>query len=272
MPRPTQFHGRLKGRVALVTGAGSQGTGIGTGKAMAYLFAMEGALVALVDRERARAEQTLAMIAEDGGTARVLHGDITDAATCAGFIGETAEHFGGLDVLVNNVGIASSGRLEDQSEEDWHRLLNVNLTGAMLMTKYALPHLKRHRRGSIINIASLAGIRAVGGSVAYGASKAGLIQLTRDVALQYGPEGVRANVVVPGHLFTPMIDGLFDEAARDLRRRIAPLGLVGDAWDVAQAALFLASDAARFISGACLPVDGGVSVIGALAGISLADR
>jgi NAD(P)-dependent dehydrogenase (short-subunit alcohol dehydrogenase family) len=272
MPKPNQFHGRLTDRVALVTGAGSQGTGVGTGRAIAHLFALEGALVALVDRDRARAEETLAMIAESGGTAHVLEGDITNAATCEGLIAATAEHFGGLDILVNNVGIASGGRLEDQSESDWHRMLNVNLTGAMLMTRSALPHLKRYRRGCIVNIASLAGIVAVGGSVAYGASKAGLIQLTRDVALQYGPEGIRANVIVPGHIFTPMIDGLFDEAARELRRKIAPLGLVGDAWDVAQAALFLASDEARFVSGACLPVDGGVSVIGALAGVGLVNR
>jgi NAD(P)-dependent dehydrogenase (short-subunit alcohol dehydrogenase family) len=272
MPKPSHFHGRLQGRVVLVTGAGSAGSGAGTGSAIAHLFALEGARVALIDRERARAEHTLAMIAEGGGSAHVLEGDITNAATCEGLVAAAAERFGGLDILVNNVGVASGTRLEDQGEADWHRILNVNLTGAMLMTRSALPHLKQHRRGCIVNIASLAGLVAVGGSVAYGASKAGLIQLTRDVALQYGPEGIRANVIVPGHIFTPMTDGMFDEAARELRRKIAPLGLVGDAWDVAQAALFLASDEARFVSGACLPVDGGVSVIGALAGTGLANR
>lgn len=269
MPEPSKFFGRLAGRVALVTGCGSYGHGFGTGKAIASLFAAEGARVVLVDRDEDRLEETAVLVAERGGDGLRLVGDVTNAESCRQLVAAAAAHFGSLDILVNNVGIASADRLEDQSEEAWRSMIDTNLTSAMLMTQSALPHLMRHRRGAIVNIASLAGLSAMGGSVAYGASKAGLIQLTRDVALQYGPQGVRANAIAPGHIFTPMVDGLFDEAQRRLRRQIAPLGLEGDAWDVAQAALFLASAEARFISGVCLAVDGGVSAIAAMAGVAL---
>lgn len=272
MPRPTDFHGRMSGRVALVTGGGSQGAGFGTGKAIAWLFAREGARVAVVDRDRARAEETCARIAEIGGDALALEGDVTDEAACRTVVEATLSSFGALDILVNNVGIASPGLLEDQQEADWRRMIDVNLTSAMLMTKSALPHLRATSGSAIVNIASLAGLCALGGSVAYGASKAGLIQLTRDTALQYGPHGIRANAIAPGHIFSPMTDGMFDDAALKLRRQIAPLGLEGDAWDVAQAALFLAGPESRFISGVCLAVDGGVSEVGAMAGVMLAQR
>lgn len=271
MPEPKSFSDRLGGRVAIVTGAGSYGAGFGTGKAIACLFAAEGAKVALVDRDRARLDESSILIAKNGGEVLALEADVTDADACQSVIDRTIDHFGALEILVNNVGIASAEPLEEQTESDWRRILDVNLTSAMLMTRSALPHLSRRRNGVVVNISSLAGMSGMGGSVAYGASKAGLIQLTRDVALQYGRRGVRANVIAPGHIFTPMV-GDIDAEARKLRRQIAPLGLEGDAWDVAQAALFLASDEARFISGVCLPVDGGVSAISGMAAAALAAR
>jgi NAD(P)-dependent dehydrogenase (short-subunit alcohol dehydrogenase family) len=264
MPQPTQYWRRLEGKTAIVTGAGSQGEGFGTGKAMAYVFAREGARVCLVDREPARAEETLTLIREAGGEAFVCAADVTVASDCARCVDETVRRYGGLQVLVNNVGIgAGGGKLDQIDEALWDRVFDINLRSVYLMCRQALPHLVA-ARGAVVNIASIAGLRALGGP-AYGSSKAALVQLTRELALVYGRDGVRANTVAPGHLFTPLVHGMLDEAARRRRSGIAPLGVEGDAWDIAAAALFLASDEARFITGACLAVDGGVTGTGALA-------
>jgi NAD(P)-dependent dehydrogenase (short-subunit alcohol dehydrogenase family) len=264
MPQPTQFWRRLEGKAAIVTGAGSQGEGFGTGKAMSYLFAREGARVCLVDRDPARAEETLALIRQAGGEAFVCAADVTRAADCARCVGQTVERYGALHVLVNNVGIgAGGGKLDQIDEALWDKVFDINLRSAYLMSRSALPHLAA-ARGALVNIASIAGLRALGGP-AYGSSKAALVQFTRELALVYGRDGVRANAIAPGHLFTPLVHGMLDEAARRRRSGIAPLGVEGDAWDVAAAALFLASDEARFITGACLAVDGGVTEMGALA-------
>jgi len=270
MPPPQQHHGRLKGKVALVTGAGSKGEGFGTGKAIAWQFAMEGACVALIDNDAARAEEARALIEAAGGEAFSMVGDVTKSAHCQRFVNDTVARYGRLDVLVNNVGIGlSGGRVEQLDESVWDHVLDVNLKSAVLMCKHALPHLLATRQAAVVNIASIAGLRAFGGGVAYGASKAGMVQMTRDLAVMYGREGLRANVVAPGHLFTPMVSGFFDEATREVRRKVAPLGIQGDAWDVAAAALFLASDEARFVTGVCLPVDGGVVETGPLAAHAL---
>lgn len=269
MPRPTQFRGRLVGKTALVTGAGSQGTGVGTGKAIAITFALEGARVCLVDREAERAHETLREIEINGGAAFVATADVTNSADCAATVAATLERFGRLDILVNNVGIGvGGGRVEQLDEATWSRVINVNLTSAILMSKHAIPALIA-TRGSIVNIASVAALRSHGGGVAYSASKAGLIAATRDLAVMYGREGVRANVVAPGHIFTPLVEGMLDSQAREVRRKVAPLGIEGDAWDVAAATLFLASDEARFITTTCLPVDGGVVEVGALTAYGL---
>jgi NAD(P)-dependent dehydrogenase (short-subunit alcohol dehydrogenase family) len=271
MPRPRQFRGRLSGKTAIVTGAGSQGAGVGTGKAIAITFALEGARVCLVDRELERVEETRKEIEASGGDAFVSVADVTDSAACAATVAATIEHYGRLDVLVNNVGIGvGGGRVEQLDEAVWDRVISVNLTSAVLMAKHAIPALIASR-GAIVNIASIAALRSHGGGVAYSASKAGLIAATRDLAVMYGRDGVRANVVAPGHIFTPLVEGMLDQAARDTRRRVAPLGIEGDAWDVAAAALFLASDEARFITATCLPVDGGVVEIGALTAHGLID-
>ncbi len=264
MPQPTEFRNRLTGKAAIVTGAGSQGNGVGTGKAIALLFAREGAKVCLVDLEPGRADATRKLIEDAGGEAFVCAADVTSSGDCARVVAATLERFGRLDVLVNNVGIGvSGGRVEQLDEALWDKVMDINLKSAVLMCKHALPALIA-AHGSIVNIASVAALRAHGGGVAYGASKAGMIALTNELAVMYGRDGVRANVVAPGHIFTPLVEGMLDQKARDTRRQIAPLGIEGDAWDIAAATLFLASDEARFITAACLPVDGGVAEIGAL--------
>lgn len=266
MPAPTRFHGRLDGWRAIVTGAGSIGDGVGTGKAIAALFAGEGARVALLDLDPGRAEETRAMIADAGGAAIVVTGDVTDPASAAAMVAESVAWLGGLDVLVNNVGLGSGGqRLETIDPAAWTRGIALNLDSAFLMTRAAIPHLLAGRGKAVVNIASVAGMRAHGGG-SYGPAKAALIHFTAELAVMYGGDGLRANVVAPGHIMTPLVERFAAPAARANRRKIAPLaGVEGDAWDVAQAALFLAGPEARFVTGVCLPVDGGVTQIAPLA-------
>jgi NAD(P)-dependent dehydrogenase (short-subunit alcohol dehydrogenase family) len=263
MPAPHRHYDRLTGKVALVTGAGSQGQGVGTGKAIACTFAREGARICLVDREPARAAETLQRIESTGGDAFVHTADVTTQDGCEGAVQAAVARYGQLDVLVNNVGFgAGGGKLDQLPPELFDTVMHVNLRSAYLMSRSALPHLVA-RRGNVVNIVSTAGLRAHG-AAAYGPAKAALLQFTREIAVSYGRDGVRANSIAPGHLFTPLVEQYLDAAGRERRRRIAPLGIEGDAWDVALAALFLASDEARFISGACLPVDGGVTQVAAL--------
>jgi NAD(P)-dependent dehydrogenase (short-subunit alcohol dehydrogenase family) len=258
---------RLKGQTAIVTGAGSLGDGVGTGKAIALLFAAEGARVALVDLDRDRAEETRSMIADAGGEALVVSGDVTSPESVKAIVGECTAWLGGLDILVNNVGMgAGGGRLEDLDYAVWSKGLDINLNSAFLMTQACVPHLLAGQGKAVVNIASVAGIRAHGVAGAYGAAKAAMIHFTSEVAVMYGAEGLRANVVAPGHIMTPLVEKFASPDAREMRRRIAPLsGVEGNAWDIAYATLFLASAEARFISAMCLPVDGGVTSIAPLA-------
>ncbi len=253
--------GRLAGKVAIVTGAGSSAAGVGIGQAIAVLFAREGAAVCLVDRDPARAAQTETQIRGEGGLANVLAADVTVAADCRRVVDQALAGHGRLDVLVNNVGTGTSTPLDDLGEEDWDRVMAVNAKSVALMAKAAVPPLER-QAGSIVNIASIGGLVASGGGV-YGASKAAVIMLTRDLAVAYGRRGIRVNAIAPGHLHTPFVGELSSRVRRE-RREIAPLGIEGDAFDVARAAVFLAGDEARFVTGACLPVDGGVSVVSPL--------
>jgi NAD(P)-dependent dehydrogenase (short-subunit alcohol dehydrogenase family) len=246
---------RLAGKVAIVTGAGSSGPGVGTGKAISILLAREGARVALVDLVPARAQETHDEIAKEGGDAFVIQADVTSGDDCHRLVAETSARWGGIHILVNNVGILGGGGVADESEEVWRKVLDVNLTSAMLMSKSAIPALIDSGGGSIVNISSVAALRGAG-SAAYAASKAGMIGLTKDTALVYGPQGVRANCITPGHIYTPMVADA-PGVARELRRRIGPLGTEGTAWDVGWAAVFLASDEARWITGVTLPVDAG---------------
>lgn len=262
MPQPIEYWHRLQGRVAIVSGAGSQAGGCGIGSAIAYVFAREGARVCLVDLDTQRAEQTRRLIAADGGESFVCAADVTRSAECERVVAAALERYGALDVLVNNVGMASGAtRLDQLDEHAWQRMFDVNLKSALLMSKAALRPLMAAGGGSIVNIASIAGVRAYG-TLGYGPSKAAMIALTRELAVVHGRDGIRANAIAPGHLHTPFAASLLPPEARERRRRIAPLGVEGDAWDIATAALFFASAESRFITGACLAVDGGVSETG----------
>lgn len=267
MPKPERYRARLTGKVAIVTGAGSQGQGVGIGKAIATVFAGEGARTCLVDRDAERVAATRGLIAAEGGEVFVTVADVTRASDCERVVAETVDRYGDVDVLVNNVGTAAGPRrLEDFDEAAWDQVIAVNVKSALLMTKSVLPHLRRG--GAIVNVSSIAGTRAYG-TLAYGPSKAAMNSLTAELALICGPRGIRVNTVAPGHVMTPLAMGLLGESARELRRRAGPLAIEGDAWDVALAALFLASDDARFITAVLLPVDGGVTEIGSLAAYEL---
>ena len=250
---------RLEGKVAIITGAGSSGPGVGTGKATATLFAREGAKLLLVDRVASQAESTLATILEEGGEASVFQGDVTHSEDCRAMVEAALERYGGLHILFNNVGILGRGSVVDVNEEDWDRVLEANLKSMMLTSKHAIPKMASGGGGSIINVSSIAGLRAGSGgsNVSYSASKGGVIALTTSMAVSHGRDNIRVNCIAPGHIYTPMVAAMTDET-RDLRRRAGPLGSEGSAWDIAWAAVFLASDEARWISGVVLPVDAGL--------------
>lgn len=268
MPEPTTWNRTLAGKTAIVTGAGTEGDGVGIGRAIAVVLAGEGAQVCLVDREAARAEATRTQIQALGGEAFVTVGDVTAREDCARFVDETVQRYGRLDILVNNVGVATPVPLDTPDEQAWSRVLNLNLTSAMLMCRYAVPAMTRNGGGSIVNISSIAGIRAHG-SIAYGPSKAAMAALAREITVLHGRQGIRANTVAPGHILTPFAMSMLPVEMRAKRRDVGPLGVEGDAWDVALAVRFLASDEARFITGVHLPVDGGVTEIGPMAAHAL---
>lgn len=266
MPQPTQFHGRLAGRRVIVTGAGSLGDGVGTGRAIAALFAAEGATVALFDIDAGRAAGTLDLMrALGGGEGRIFAGDLSDHDACGRLVAESVGWLGGLDILVNNLGIsAGAGPVDETSRAEFDRAMAANFGSMFSMSHHAIPHLRKGRSPAIVSIASIGGIQALG-NAGYGPSKAAMIQLTAEMAVMYGKDGIRANVVLPGHIFTPMVSQTSVGERRRVRRDIAPLGIEGDAWDIAQAALFLAGPESRFVSGVALPVDGGVTRIAPLA-------
>ena len=246
---------RLEGKVAIVTGAGSSGPGVGTGKASSILFAREGARVLLVDRVGQRAEETLASIREDGGEASVFEADITRERDCRSMVDAALERYGSLDVLFNNVGIDGRGDVVETEEEDWNQVMAVNLKSMMLTSKFAVPKMAESGGGSIINMSSIAALRVSGAS--YAASKGGVVALTASMAVHHGRDNIRVNCISPGLIYTPMVSAMTEET-RDLRKRSAPLGTEGTAWDIGWAAVFLASDEARWISGVVLPVDAGI--------------
>ena len=251
---------RLQGKVAIVTGAGSRGPGVGTGKATATLFAREGARVLLVDNVVERAEETLASIQREGAEASVVEADVTVEAECEQIVLQAVERYGGLNILFNNVGIGAPGTVLDVEEEDFTRVINTNLKSMIMLSKYAVPRMIDAGSGSVINMSSIAGLRAgsSGASISYAVSKGGVIALTTQMAVHHGRENVRVNCIAPGPLYTPMVAQRLSEEGRELGRKSNPLGLEGTAWDVAWTALFLASDEARWITGVTLPVDGGV--------------
>ena len=251
---------RLEGKAAIVTGAGTQSEVAGTGQATAVLLAREGARVLLADRNEENANRTLAAIEEEGGTASVFTGDVTRLADCRSMTETAVDRYGGLHILFNNVGVSYPGTVVDVPEAHWDEIMNVNLKAMMLACRFAIPAMAKTGGGSIVNVASIDGFRSGWSyNVAYETSKGGVIALTINMAVQHGRDGVRVNCIAPGHLHGSFTAGLSD-AHRKLRMRSTPLGTEGTAWDVAHAAVFLASEESRWITGVTLPVDAGSSI------------
>jgi len=258
---------RVKGKVAIVTGAGSVGPGMGNGKAAAILYAREEAQVMLVDYNLEAAEETKGLIDKEGGQCITFKADVSKASDCRSMVEKCIHTFGRVDILHNNVGIEIPGGAVETSEEDWDRMMNVDLKSMFLTCKYVLPYMEKQGSGCIINISSIQAVRTLSyTSLAYSASKAGIIALTREIAIQYAPKGIRANAILPGLMNTPMVvASLIDELGENIeevmkkRDAMCPMGKQGDAWDTAYAALFLASDEAKYITGAALLVDGGLT-------------
>jgi len=262
---------RLKGKTAIVVGAGSIGPGWGNGKATAVTFAREGAQVFCVDRNAAAAEETAGIIASEGGKATAFTSDASREADVKAMVAACLKTYGRIDVLDNNVGIAETGSVVDVSEADWDRVFAVNLKSAFLAMKHVIPVMAEQGGGSIINISSIASIRHLGISyVTYGTTKAAMNQMTRTTAVEFAARRIRVNAILPGLMKTPMVAhsaGLAASYAKGdveamwrARDAQVPMGHMGDAWDVAHAALFLASDESKYITGIELVVDGGITL------------
>jgi NAD(P)-dependent dehydrogenase (short-subunit alcohol dehydrogenase family) len=253
----------LAGRVAIVTGGGAAGDGIGNGRAACILLARSGTRVLVVDRDGWLAERTVEMITGEGGTASALAADVTDLAQCQGMVREAVGRYGRLDFLVNNVGIGSRGSVVAEEPETWRRVMQVNVESMFLASKAAIPEMIRTAGGgAIVNISSISALRPRG-LTTYSASKGAVIALSRAMAVDHGPDGIRVNCIAPGPVYTPMVyAGGMTEAARDQRRRASVLAREGTGWDIGQAARFLLSGHARYITGHVLVVDGGATLVG----------
>jgi NAD(P)-dependent dehydrogenase (short-subunit alcohol dehydrogenase family) len=261
--------GRLQGKIAIVTGAGCIGPGWGNGRATCVRFAEEGAKIFAVDRNLDSVKETVERVEAAGGEIVVQHCDVTDNASVAAMAAACVARYGRIDVLVNNVGGSAAGGPVEMAEDVWDGQIAYNLKSVFLTLKHVLPVMEKQGAGAIVNTASTSGIRWTGAAqVGYAATKAGVIQLSRVVAVQYADKGIRVNTVVPGQLHTPMVEARLakQRAGGDiealLKSRIAriPMGFMGDGRDTANAALYLASDEARFVTGTEIVVDGGMTV------------
>ena len=261
--------GRLDGKVAIVAGAGCVGPGWGNGRATAVIFAREGARVFAVDRDAESMRETVERAREAGGAIEIHVCDMTDSAAVGAMVAACVTAHGRIDILVNNVGGSAPGGPVELAQDAWNRQLDYNLTTVFLACKHTLPVMVRQNGGAIVNTASTSGIRWSGSAqVGYASAKAGVIQFSRVVAVQYAKHGIRVNTVVPGQMHTPMVEARLakQRAGGDvealLKQRVAriPLGFMGDGRDTAHAALFLASDEARFVTGTEIVVDGGMAV------------
>ncbi len=259
--------GRLQDKIALVTGAGCVGPGWGNGRAAAVLFAQEGAKVFAADKNSDAMTETLDRVAESGGTIKAHACDVTDSGAVKAMIDACLAAFGRIDVLVNNVGGSAAGGPVELSEEAFDAQLDYNLKSVFLTCKHVLPVMEKQGGGAIVNLASTSGLRWTGSAqVGYATSKAAVMQFSRVVAVQYANKGIRVNTVVPGQLHTPMVEARLakqrtgGDVEKLLQSRVAriPLGFMGDGRDTAYAALFLASDEARFVTGTEIVVDGGM--------------
>ena len=253
---------RLQDKVAIITGAGSRAEGIGNGRAAAILFAREGAKLLLVDRDEQAAQATLDLIRAEGNDAVIHTADVTSSEDCRAMVRAALDRWGRLDILHNNVGIGGRGTVEEITEEDWERVQRVNVTSMMLTAKHAVPAMRASGGGAIINVSSIAALRPRG-LTAYSVSKGAVATLTQALAVDHGADGIRANCIMPGPVYTPMVyaAGMSDEL-RNRRREASLLKIEGEGWDIGWAAVFLASDEARYITGIILPVDGGVTIRG----------
>ncbi len=257
----------LSGKVAVVTGCGTIGEGWGNGKAIAVLLARQGASVFGCDLNLEAAQATQRVIEQEGGTAAVQCADVTDSQQAKAFVEACLARFGRIDILVNNVGRSEPGDPVTMSEDIWDEQMDVNLKSAFLMCKHVLPVMEQHGGGSVVNISSIAGLRYVGKpQVAYAAAKAALMQMTRTTAVLYASRNIRLNCVVPGLVFTPLVRRLADKYAKGdfdgfvaHRHQQVPMGRMGDAWDVANAVVFLAADESRYITAQEIVVDGGIT-------------
>ncbi|MDR3532754.1 MAG: SDR family NAD(P)-dependent oxidoreductase [Rhodopila sp.] len=254
---------RLAGKVAIVTGAASRGEGVGNGAATAILFAREGAKVVLVNRDAARGEALAEQIRAEGGEASAFAADVTQQDSAEAMAAFAVERYGRLDILHNNIGFGHSGTPETLELDDWNRVFQANLTSVLMACKACLPRMRAGGGGAINNVSSVAGaigLSGTSGGLAYTTTKAGLHGFTMSVAADYAVHGIRANALVVGTVNTPLVAHLGDEG-RERRRKAVPLQTEGTGWDVAHAAVFLASDEARWITGVMLPIDGGFLAI-----------
>jgi NAD(P)-dependent dehydrogenase (short-subunit alcohol dehydrogenase family) len=253
---------RLEGKVALITGGA---TGIGRGSAL--LFAKHGAKIAVADYNAEEGQRTVEIIRENGGQAIFILTDVAKAGECERAVSETVKTFGALHILYNNAGIWRRGTVVDMSEDEWDRTISVNLKSMFLMSKFAIPEIVKSGGGSIVNMASASGHGGCTNASAYGVAKAGVISLTKSMAADYGPQGIRVNSLSPGRIETPLIHGLwesegvgYDEGRRrDMASEVRPLRTIGFPEDVAYAALYLASHESRYVTGADILIDGGAN-------------
>jgi NAD(P)-dependent dehydrogenase (short-subunit alcohol dehydrogenase family) len=261
--------GRLEDKVALITGAGSIGPGWGNGKATAVLFAREAAKVFAVDLNLEAADETRALVEQEGGVCRTHAADVADAAAVEAMVRACLGAFGRIDVLVNNVGIARTGGIATTEEADWDKVSDVNLKSVFLTCKHVVPVMERQGKGAIVNIASIAAHRWTGIAYAsYYATKGGVVALSRAIALELAKKGIRCNSVSPGLMNTPMVhhgltaayggEGDIDNLIRT-RDAQCPTGRMGTGWDTAYACLYLASDEAAYVTAHDLVVDGGIT-------------
>jgi NAD(P)-dependent dehydrogenase (short-subunit alcohol dehydrogenase family) len=254
----------LKRKIAIVTGAGSVAEGVGNGKATAIVFAREGAKVMLVDYNLKAAQETRQIIEKEGGESFAFKADVSRAEMCREIVDTCIQNYGQIDILHNNVGIEIPGGLDETDETSWNQTLAVNLTSIFLLCKYSLPYLLAHGAGVIINISSINAVRTLPAlSLAYGVSKAGVIALTREIAVEYAARGIRANAILPGMMDTPFVRAALTGAyggniaeMTKVRNDRCPTGKQGEPWDVANLALFLASSQSKYVTGQAIIVDG----------------
>lgn len=259
----TERGNRVLGKIAIVTGAGSTAPGIGNGRGAALLMARHGAKICLVDVDEASVNETARMIEDEGGECVAIKGDVTSLSDCEIIIRTAVAKFGGLDILVNNVGTSKiRGNALDVDLDDWDRGMRINVKSMVMTVRFAVPEMKKRGGGSIINIASITAFHGGHPNLLYPTSKAAVVHLTRTMAGNHGGDGIRVNCVAPGFVYTPVVYGRgLEEGVREMRRDASVLKTEGTGWDVAYGILYLASDEARWVTGVTLPIDAGVSSI-----------